>query len=477
MHLEKYEGIHYEDEIQLMDLLTVIWKWKFLILSGIIVFALCAGIISFNMAKVYNTFMVLRPGIVKITDEGGNPERKIYIDNINNIKGILDSEAFNNRILKNINMSEEDNFPTKIKLKTDIIKGSDTLKVSYLTSNIDAGLQILRETAKNLSMEYDNTIEYYRKNFDNDIITSYSLLSKLVSAISNVKNEVVTMEAEYNNKIQINSSQVKKKTNYISNIKRKITTIKIRHLASLKQLDNETNDVKAEKSAKKLQIENLRERINDIQHEISRIAQKSELLIKEKSSFLSSKKSEDIALSSMVYSNTIQQNVSYLNTLKNQVNNITTQIYNQTASLEGVKSKIRNIEIKKDDSTQQNIYEVENMQTQIKNLENDIEDLNAQKEKLEKQTKSKIDDLKAKVTNLENEKKYKQEKIEILEYKKSAIKGIQIIQPAISELNPVKPKITLNIALSSIVGLFFMVFLAFFINYIAKYKNTDKENI
>ncbi|MBL0716880.1 MAG: hypothetical protein JJV89_02415 [Desulfosarcina sp.] len=301
MDLARYEGIHYEDEIQLMDLLTVIWKWKFLILIGTIVFALGAGIISLNMAKVYNTFMVLRPGIVKITEESENPERKIYIDNINNIKGLLDAGTFNNRILKTINASKtNNNFLTNIKLKTVIIKGSDTLKVSYLTSNIDAGLQILRETAKNLSMEYNSTIEYYRKNFDNDIITSYSLVSKLVSAIANIKNEISTIEAEYNNKIQINSSQIKKKSNDISNIKRKITTIKSKHPALLKQLDNETNNVKAEKSAKKLQTENLRKRINDIQSEIGRVAQNSDLLIKERTRVLSSKKSANIALASMV---------------------------------------------------------------------------------------------------------------------------------------------------------------------------------
>jgi capsular polysaccharide biosynthesis protein len=476
--LEKYEGIQYEDEIQLIDLLTVIWKWKLLILTGTIVFAFGAGIISFNMTKVYNIFMVLRPGIVKITEEGENPERKIYIDTINNIKGILDAETFNNRILKKINASKTDDyFLTAIKLKTAIIKGSDTLKVSCLTSNINTGLQILRETAKNLSSEYESTIEYYRKNFENDIIASYSLVSKLVSAISNVKNKISTTEAEYNNKIHINYSQIKKKANDISNIKRKMTTIKTKNLALLKQLDNETNNVKAEKSGKKLQIENLIKRINDIQSEIGRVAQNSDLLIKERNSFLSSKKSADIALAAMVYSNTIQQNLSYLNTLRNQVNNLTSQTYKQTAALEMLESKIKNIEIKKDNLTQQNRYEVENLHTQIRNLENDIKDLDSQKEKFQKQRKSEVDDFKAKLVSFENEKKYIQEKIEILKYKKSAVKGIEMIQPPASEPNPVKPKITLNIALASVTGLFVMLFSAFFLEYIAKYRNADKKNI
>ncbi|MBL0716881.1 MAG: hypothetical protein JJV89_02420 [Desulfosarcina sp.] len=101
-----------------------------------------------------------------------------------------------------------------------------------------------------------------------------------------------------------------------------------------------------------------------------------------------------------------------------------------------IASKIKNIEIKKDNSAQQNRYEVENLQSQIKNLGNDIEDLDVEKEKLKKQTKNKIDNFKAKLMSLENEKKYTQEKIEILKYKKTAIKNIQFIQPATFEPNP-----------------------------------------
>ena len=37
----------YEDEVELMDYLLVIWKWKYLILAGTLAFALAAAIISF----------------------------------------------------------------------------------------------------------------------------------------------------------------------------------------------------------------------------------------------------------------------------------------------------------------------------------------------------------------------------------------------------------------------------------------------
>ena len=78
---------HYEDEIELIDILRVIWKWKFLILSGTVLCGLIAAIISFNMSKIYSIDMVLRPGILSIGEHGQN----VYIDSPANIKALIDS--------------------------------------------------------------------------------------------------------------------------------------------------------------------------------------------------------------------------------------------------------------------------------------------------------------------------------------------------------------------------------------------------
>ncbi|MCW9096174.1 MAG: Wzz/FepE/Etk N-terminal domain-containing protein, partial [Ignavibacteriaceae bacterium] len=51
-----------DDEIELIDILRVIWKWKYLILSGTIVCGLVTAIISLNMRKIYSIDMTLMPG-------------------------------------------------------------------------------------------------------------------------------------------------------------------------------------------------------------------------------------------------------------------------------------------------------------------------------------------------------------------------------------------------------------------------------
>jgi len=56
----------YEDEIELMDYLKVIWRWKYLILAGTLACAIGAAIISLNMTKIYGISTVLQPGVLKV---------------------------------------------------------------------------------------------------------------------------------------------------------------------------------------------------------------------------------------------------------------------------------------------------------------------------------------------------------------------------------------------------------------------------
>ena len=59
LDLQPHPYDSYEDEIELMDLLKVLWKWKYLILLGTFACAVIAGIVSFNMTKIYQGKMVV----------------------------------------------------------------------------------------------------------------------------------------------------------------------------------------------------------------------------------------------------------------------------------------------------------------------------------------------------------------------------------------------------------------------------------
>ena len=96
-----------EDEIELIDLLRVIWKWKYLIAGGTIICAVAAVIISLYMAKVYSIETVIRPGILSIGKEG----KKNYIDTPENIKALIEAGTFDNEILNSFGKPSMDNIP------------------------------------------------------------------------------------------------------------------------------------------------------------------------------------------------------------------------------------------------------------------------------------------------------------------------------------------------------------------------------
>ena len=66
------------------------------------------------------------------------------------------------------------------------------------------------------------------------------------------------------------------------------------------------------------------------------------------------------------------------------------------------------------------------------------------------------------------------EEIKGLEFKKNRVPNIEILQRPIAGSHPIKPKIKLNVMLATGVGLFVMLFLAFFLEYIQRYRGEHK---
>ena len=85
----------YEDEIELMDYLKVLWKWKYLILLGTLACALIAGIVSFNMTKIYSVKTVLAPGVAKVAGDG----KITYIASLQEIKTLIETGALEPTVL------------------------------------------------------------------------------------------------------------------------------------------------------------------------------------------------------------------------------------------------------------------------------------------------------------------------------------------------------------------------------------------
>ena len=158
-------------------------------------------------------------------------------------------------------------------------------------------------------------------------------------------------------------------------------------------------------------IKSIGNRITELRSDIESINKNTDDLIRDQQQFLSKPKDENEILNALVYSNTIQQNMALANDYKNQLNEYEIKLESEKQVLVESERKIRNI-----------MNEIEN-----------------------------------------------------LEFKKSIIENIQILQPPMNSPAPIKPNKRRIVILATMAGLFIMVILSFFIEYITK--NSKKRSL
>jgi len=213
---ETHKIEHYEDEIEFIDILRVIWRWKYFIITGTIVFGLSAAIISFQMDKIYSIDMALMPGILSIGEEGNN----IYLDSPENIKALIDSGTFNNDILNYLDSTKKGRGSRKLNFKVTIPKHSDTVYVKYETANAKQGIAALDHLYKLLSEAYSEKIQYLKNKYDIKRNLIKHNVDHLKAIIQSCNNNVKNIE-QRNNELITEIKLIKNNTTKL-NMEKKI---------------------------------------------------------------------------------------------------------------------------------------------------------------------------------------------------------------------------------------------------------------
>ena len=384
--------------------------------------------------------------------------KNTYIGSPQDIKALIETGALESSVLARVKVPNKEDLPNSLTFEVKTPKGStNTLEISYETPDVDMGMQILHGLNESLLGKFDGMVKYFKEEYDIQILSKSSEGSKVAEQIEKAKSGISTIEAENMAKISEIEAQISSKNSDMA-------ANEAEKNAAIDQKSNSILTVQAQVEAKKKQIANLRNRISDLEMEIDRVSKNTDMLLEERNKFLSSTKNENNILASVMYTTTIQQNLSYLNNLRSDVNNINYQIFQENAAIEQLENSAKDIGIQKTNMEKQ---------TKISNekLLSDIKDLQSQSTSLNEQTKAKTETLKSEIKALESEKKYIMEEIKNLEFKKNYVQNIEILQPPKGSLGPVKPKTRLNVMLAGVVGLFLTVFLAFFVEYISKHKN------
>jgi uncharacterized protein involved in exopolysaccharide biosynthesis len=210
----------YEDEIELMDLLKVLWKWKYLIIAGTLFCAVAAAVVSLNMTKVWGITTILQPGMLKVTEDG----KTVYIDTPGNIKTVIETGALNGRIVKDVQFPDAENDPTSVEFKVTIPKNTNAVEVVYETPYRDIGLHILKNLNQGLVERYARMVAYHREKYDMEIDQRMAAIEDKKAILDATKREIQILDKtidELEKEIRLidenTASLIKQRDRFVSN--------------------------------------------------------------------------------------------------------------------------------------------------------------------------------------------------------------------------------------------------------------------
>jgi uncharacterized protein involved in exopolysaccharide biosynthesis len=462
------EPIRDSDEIDLLDLIFRIWRRKYIVIGGTAIITLAVLAISMAKPKTYSVSMVLQPGIIELKPDG----KTIYTDSISSLKNLIGSGAFNQKIIDEIGLPDgqkgfaginfqvpkEDNRVRYLRPELQ----PKTLRISSMTTDPEHGVKALNALGQKLLQHYQSIINQYQQNFDMQIKAKLKDIEKTTNKIAAIKIEISSLTTQ-------NRFNIKKTLNSVTALEAENIALEADNKAKLAAVRNQIASTKAQQEAAKKIIANIKQRISGINKEIERISMDSDRLFEERKKILATSGSENQALSAVIYSNTIQQNISYLNSLQNRVNEGTTRIYNENLKLEQMTNSIMELEAQFTNIEEQSKFKRAKINVQIVELKD-------KKENLKKELANEIKALETKIKDLQADESFLSDQIESLNYKKGNLQNIKILRPAKAPLSHIKPGIKRNVAVAIIGGGFLMLIIVLLMEAVAGAKKRRDLN-
>src|SRR3989339_15389 len=171
-----------DDEIELMDILLVIWRWKLLII-GFTAFIVIIALVFLSFQKdIYRVSMIIEPTVIE-QDIGSKDH---YVDTPQNIKALIDSNSLNNRIVEKL--GSKNIAANSLSFAVNINKSTNQLAVSLDHSSPETAVDILKLLSVFLNEHYQSKIDSYIEKQKEKIV-------QLDLKLSGIKNIVEFMES------------------------------------------------------------------------------------------------------------------------------------------------------------------------------------------------------------------------------------------------------------------------------------------
>ena len=269
-----------DDEIELIDYLRVLWKWKWMIVMITFVCMVAAWVVSFMMPKISKVFMTIEPGIIRLDENG----RLIHLDSSENMKVKIESGIYNSRILKNLNINPRE---TQVKFKAANPKGTNLINISseWTQDQMATGIKALEQLLIELSHDYEDIVQAKTEVIDKEILFKLSdiqgkknQIELKQAALKNIK----AWENQLNRKLMTLNDDTKKikqqrdkilegKTGEDSILSLFYLTSVQQNMVNFNQLNYQLNELTSKENEMSSEVEQLKQDINDIYTEINKL--------------------------------------------------------------------------------------------------------------------------------------------------------------------------------------------------------------
>jgi capsular polysaccharide biosynthesis protein len=442
-----------EKEIELIDYLNVIWKRKWLIIIPTFFLVVVVGVISFLLPKQWEIDAIIVPSKFLIQTERGTFNEVVVIEP-KQIASQINEATYDILIAAELNLDIR-KFP---KLKADNIRDTKLVRISIKENDVEKAKLILYSLFNHLKRGLDKKIDVETKGLDTQVVLKEN----------SIKQNEISIK-DHNNQIALKNLQIKDKENEIktkeNEIKRKNNNLQLKDLdIQSKEIEKDRIKKEIESFHNKLKISE--ERVKSIMDEMKAVKKRIDELDEQQRKALNEKKQDGDAISLLLYSNEVHQNLRYYNTLDEKLSNEKITQENLYLAIRDKEEQLRQI----DNQILQINTQKDTIKTEIDDIMTEIVVIKTEIEKI----KNTIKTVKNEIEKIKNTINTKETEIRLLEDKKARIDYTQLIKEPTSSLYPVSPRKKLNVMIAGILGLFVFTMLAFFLDYLKKQRVKSK---
>ena len=438
------EPVERFEEINLMDYVEILWKRKWLIIIPTLFISIAVGIWSFLRTPVWEVDAVIQPSkFISQTEQGQFVE--VLVADPKQVAGQINQESYKAIIAGEMNIDLRV-FPG---IKAENLRDTKLVRVAVRDTDINRASKILNSLFHLLKSDFDRKIDVEIKNVDTQINAKENQIKENDINIKDKENQIELTKLKFKDKenaIRTKDNEIKKRNND----------------SKLKDLDIQSKGIEKDKINQQIETDKNKlkiseERVAGILDEMKSVKTRIDEIDKQLQKALAEKKQGNDAVALLLYSNEVQQNLRYYNTLDEKLStekitqeNLHLGIRDKEEQLRQIDNQILQVETQKDTIK----TEIDNITTEISVIKTEVEKINTE-----------IIAMRNDIEKIKNTSNTLKSDIQLLGNKKARIDFAQLIKEPTPSLSPVAPKKKQNVLIAGFLSLVVFCILALFLDY------------